>query len=233
MAKKNICIVSGLAVGIDTVAHMTSINEAGKTIAVVASGFDHIYPKQNEKLFHKIIENGGCIISEYPPETEVDMGKFPKRNIIISAISIATLIVEATTKCGSTITGRETMKQNKPLFCVPGDADAVLSGGTNQLILEGAYLVTTPYDILDTLEFEGYNYENAIAVKENCQSVFKAITASPKTIDELIEETKLDIVDINEILLILEMDDMIRNEGGKYVVKPNYYRDRRKKKSET
>ena len=184
-------------------------------------------------MFHQIIENGGCIISEYPPETEVDMGKFPKRNIIISAISIATLIVEATTKCGSTITGRETMKQNKPLFCVPGDADAVLSGGTNQLILEGAYLVTTPYDILDTLEFEGYNYENAITVKENCKSVFKAITASPKTIDELIEETELDIVDINEILLILEMDDMIRNEGGKYVVKPNYYRDRRKKKSET
>ncbi len=209
------------------------MKEIGKTIAVVASGFEHIYPKQNEKLFYEIIENGGCIISEYPPETEIEMSRFPKRNIIVSAISIATLIIEAVTRCGSTITGRETMKQNKPLFCVPGDIDAILSSGTNQLILEGAYLVTTPYDILDTLEFEGYNYETALDVNENCKTVFQAITSNPKTIDELVEETEINITDLNELLLILEMDEFIESKDGKYNVKNNYFRDRRKKKSAT
>jgi len=205
------------------VAHYNSMNEDGKTIAVVASGFNHIYPKQNVDLFYKIIDNGGCIVSEYPPDTEVDKQNFIKRNKIISGIAIGTLIVEAIRKCGSTNTGRETMKQNKPLFCIPGDVDSPLSEGTNKLISEGAYLVTTPFDILDTLEYEGYPYENSIQLKEQCKKILQIIAYKPKTIEEIKKTTELDLADLNEILLILEIDELIKKEAGKYSIRPNYY----------
>ncbi len=199
------------------------MSEEGKTIAVVASGFNHIYPKQNEDLFYKIIDNGGCIVSEYPPDAEVDKQNFIKRNSIISGIAIGTLIVEAIKKCGSTNTGRETMKQNKPLFCIPGDVDSPLSEGTNQLISEGAYLVTTPYDILDTLEYEGYPYETSIELKEKLKKILQIIAYKPQTIDEIKRTTGLDSVDLNEMLLMLEIDEMIKKQGEKYSIKPNYY----------
>lgn len=233
LAKKNLCIVSGLAIGIDTVAHYNSMKEDGKTIAVVASGFNHIYPKENVDLFYKIIDNGGCIVSEYPPDTEVETKNFLKRNTIISGIAIGTLIVEAIKKCGSTNTGRETMKQNKPLFCIPGDIDSPLSEGTNRLISEGAYLVTTPYDILDTLEYEGYPYESLIELKEHCKRILQIIAYKPQTIDEIKRITGLDSADLNEILLILEMYDYIKKEYEKYTIKPNYLRDGKRKKSTT
>ena len=229
MAKKNLCIVSGLAIGIDAVAHYNSMNEEGKTIAVVASGFNHIYPKQNEDLFYRIIDNGGCIISEYPPDTEVDKQNFIKRNSIISGIAIGTLIVEAIKKCGSTNTGRETMKQNKPLFCIPGDVDSPLSEGTNQLISEGAYLVTTPYDILDTLEYEGYPYETSIELKEKLKKILQIVAYKPQTIDEIKRTTGLDSADLNEMLLMLEIDELIKKESGKYSIKPNYYINKQKR----
>ena len=229
MAKKNLCIVSGLAIGIDAVAHYNSMNEEGKTIAVVASGFNHIYPKQNEDLFYRIIDNGGCIVSEYPPDIEVDKQNFIKRNSIISGIAIGTLIVEAIKKCGSTNTGRETMKQNKPLFCIPGDVDSPLSEGTNQLISEGAYLVTTPYDILDTLEYEGYPYETSIELKEKLKKILQIVAYKPRTIDEIKRTTGLDSADLNEMLLMLEIDELIKKEAGKYSIKPNYYINKQKR----
>lgn len=229
MAKKNLCIVSGLAIGIDAVAHYNSMNEEGKTIAVVASGFNHIYPKQNEDLFYRIIDNGGCIVSEYPPDTEVDKQNFIKRNSIISGIAIGTLIVEAIKKCGSTNTGRETMKQNKPLFCIPGDVDSPLSEGTNQLISEGAYLVTTPYDILDTLEYEGYPYETSIELKEKLKKILQIVAYKPQTIDEIKRTTGLDSADLNEMLLMLEIGELIKKEAGKYSIKPNYYINKQKR----
>lgn len=204
-------------------AHYNSMKEEGKTIAVVASGFKHIYPKENVDLFYKIIDNGGCIVSEYPPDTEVDKQNFIKRNRIISGIAIGTLIVEAIRKCGSTNTGRETMKQNKPLFCIPGDIDSPLSEGTNLLISEGAYLVTTPFDILDTLEYEGYAYENSIQLKEKCKKLLQLIAYKSRTIDEIKKTTELDSADLNEILLMLEIDELIKKDAGKYSIKPNYY----------
>ncbi len=210
-------------------AHYNSMNEEGKTIAVVASGFKHIYPKQNEDLFYRIIDNGGCIVSEYPPDTEVDKQNFIKRNSIISGIAIGTLIVEAIKKCGSTNTGRETMKQNKPLFCIPGDVDSPLSEGTNKLISEGAYLVTTPYDILDTLEYEGYPYETSIELKEKLKKILQIVAYKPRTIDEIKRTTGLDSADLNEMLLMLEIDELIKNEAGKYSIKPNYYINKQKR----
>lgn len=106
ISKNDITIVSGLAIGIDTIAHQFSKDSIGRTIAVVGCGLDHIYPKENEELFRQIVENDGCIISEYPNGTEVDTKKFPERNRIISGISIGVLVIEAAHRSGSTITAR-------------------------------------------------------------------------------------------------------------------------------
>lgn len=106
ISKNNITIVSGLAIGIDTIAHEFSKNSIGRTIAVVGCGLDHIYPKENEELFKQILENDGCIISEHPNSTKVDTKNFPKRNRIISGISMGVLVIEAAYKSGSTITAR-------------------------------------------------------------------------------------------------------------------------------
>ncbi len=106
ISKNNITIVSGLAIGIDTIAHEFSKNSIGRTIAVVGCGLDHIYPKENEELFKQILENDGCIISEHPNSTKVDTKNFPKRNRIISGISMGVLVIETAYKSGSTITAR-------------------------------------------------------------------------------------------------------------------------------
>lgn len=128
LSQKNICIISGLASGIDTMAHLYSMENIGKTVAVIASGFEHIYPTENQILFNKILENGGAVVSEFAPDTEIDMRKFPVRNRIISGLSVGVLVVEAKRKSGSMITGRFAIKQNKELFCIPRGVDKYTFG---------------------------------------------------------------------------------------------------------
>ena len=142
LSQKGICIVSGLARGIDSISHIYSKNEIGKTIAVIASGFNHIYPPENKKLFYEIIDEGWLIISEWEPNVEIDMSRFPKRNRIISGISLGTLLVESAYKSGSNITANYAIKQKRELFCIPGNIDSKKSYGPNLFILHGANLVT-------------------------------------------------------------------------------------------
>ena len=106
LSRKGICIISGMALGIDGEAHNAAIKEIGKTIAVLGGGFNYIFPPENEWLFHKILENGGCVITEYPPEVEPDKNNFPIRNRVISGLSDALLVVEATHRSGSSITAK-------------------------------------------------------------------------------------------------------------------------------
>lgn len=147
----NITIISGLALGIDTVAHEYSKNNKGGTIAVLGSGLNKIYPKENERLFYEILESNGCIISEYDPNEEANSKNFPKRNRIISGISDGILIVESAYKSGSTITARIGFKQNKEVFCIPRSLDDENKSGTNYLIKSGANIVVNPKDILEKL----------------------------------------------------------------------------------
>ena len=149
LSKKGICIISGMAVGIDGIAHNAAIAEPGKTIAVLGGGFNHIYPPENEWLFHKILEKGGCIISEHSPETEPDRRKFPIRNRIISGVSDGVLVVEAFVKGGSTITAKYAKQEGKPVYAVPNGIYCTTGGGPNRLIQEGATLVTKPLQIIE------------------------------------------------------------------------------------
>lgn len=150
LSEKGINIISGLALGIDTCAHFGCLNNSiGKTIAVLGGGIDEMYPKQNIELAKNILKCGGCIISEYPLGTKPEKMNFPQRNRIISGLSSGVLVVEASEKSGSLITADYALDQGREVFAVPGNIDSFRSVGTNQLIKDGAKIVTCCEDILE------------------------------------------------------------------------------------
>lgn len=153
LSKKGINIISGLAVGIDTCAHLGNLQvcDKAKTIAVLGNGLDEIYPRDNINLAKQIIKSGGCIISEYPIGTKPEKLHFPQRNRIISGLSEGVLVIEAKEKSGSLITADFALEQGKEVFAVPGDVGKLTSVGTNNLIKQGAKLVTMYEEILDEI----------------------------------------------------------------------------------
>ena len=153
LTKENINIVSGLAIGIDTYAHLgaISIQNQASTIAVLGSGIDEMYPKENTELARKIIQTGGCIVSEYPLGTKPNKINFPQRNRIISGLTEGVVVVEASEKSGSLITAEFGIEQGKEIFAVPGNIDNPLSKGTNQLIMDGAKMVLSSKEILEEI----------------------------------------------------------------------------------
>ena len=148
LAKQDINIVSGLAMGIDSYAHIGALQAKGKTIAVIGSGLDIIYPTENQKLAQYIFNSGGAIISEYPLGTKPKKEHFPARNRIIRGVSNSGIIVEAKEKSGALITADFAMEQGKDVFVVPGNINSLNSVGTNNLIKDGAILVNNYNDIL-------------------------------------------------------------------------------------
>ena len=149
LSEQNIVIISGLAIGIDSYAHKGSLKKG--TIAVLGSGIDNIYPKENLELAREIIKNKGCIISEYPLGTKPERLHFPQRNRIISGLSDGVVVIEASKKSGALITAEFALEQGKEVFAVPGDINKKQSEGTNQLIKDGAILLTSATDILENI----------------------------------------------------------------------------------
>lgn len=149
LAREDICIISGLAKGIDSFSHIGALNAKGKTIAVLGSGLDNIYPKENIKLVEEIINNNGLVISEYPLGTKPLKYHFPARNRIISGLSDSVLVVEARKNSGTNITVDFALEQGKDVFVIPGNIYSKTSDGTNFLITEGAIPVLNYKDILD------------------------------------------------------------------------------------
>lgn len=152
LSERDIVIISGLAKGIDSHAHIGSLNvQNGKTIAVLGSGIKVIYPKENIELARQIVRKGGCIISEYPPDDTPNKSNFPERNRIISGLSKGVVIVEASEKSGALITADFALEQGREVFVVPGDIYSTTSVGTNKLIQQGAKLVMAVEDILSEI----------------------------------------------------------------------------------
>lgn len=222
ISKKGITIISGLAKGIDTVAHQNSKQEKGRTIAVLGCGFNHVYPKENEELFNEIIENGGCIVSQYSPDIDINLKEVPFRNRIISALSEGVLIVEARHRSGSGVTAKYAFEQNKKVFCLPNQIGVTTGVGTNNLIKEGAILVTNPNEILTQI---GENVEKD--TEENEKTEFK-IPNEYKEIYEKLEEGKIGInelarslnqtiVQINQKLTLMELEGLIEMLPGNVV----------------
>ncbi len=227
LSEKGICIISGMAAGIDGIAHNAAIDECGKTIAVLGGGFNHIYPPENEWLFHKIVEKGGCVISEYSPEIEADKSKFPIRNRIISGLSDAVLVVEALFKSGSTITARLAKQEGKKGYAIPNNIYVSTAGGTNRLIQEGAFLVTNSMQIInDTISLEKIINRKKLVkneeTKDNRSILNNKIKADNKNDEN--NESNLNIMpkEYLDIYKILSDVPIHINEISKKLEKPVY-----------
>lgn len=219
LADTGLTIVSGLAPGIDTFSHKAVVEKRKRTIAVLGTGLDEksIYPQINLDLSRKILEYGGCLISELPEGTPGSKFSFPKRNRIISALSLGVLVIEAKEKSGSLITAGYAIKQNKKLFAVPGQIYSINSSGPNKLIKNGAKLITSSNDILNELGISmiktstcDKNYK--ITMEEKL--ILEALKYEPLHIDKIIEKTKLNAPLVVSTLALIEISGKIRGLGG-------------------
>ena len=229
LSNYNINIISGMAKGIDSFAHKACIENKGKTIAVLPSGFNNIFPKENEKLFKSIIDSGGTVISEYEPNTKKSYEKFLERNRIVCGLACATLVVEAGHRSGTTVTARYTKEQDKNVFCIPSSLENIKGIGTNNLIKQGAKLVTCVEDILE--EYKHINFkkkikENNSKIKEKNNlipsdyiDIYNILTKKPTHINDIFKNSKLDIKEINYKLMMLELGDYITQLPGKYFIR--------------
>ncbi len=210
-------IVSGFAPGIDTIAHKAAIEKKKPTIAVLGTGLDKklIYPKTNLKLIDKILECGGCLISELPPGSHGTKYTFPQRNRIISGISLGVLVVEARMKSGALITAEYAIEQKRKVFAVPGSIFSQTSKGCHYLIKRGVKLVEDAKDILEELgmkakiekeKIEGESFEEKL--------ILEALKEGALDIEKIIEKTKLPPQKVASTISILEIKGKIKNLGG-------------------
>lgn len=216
-----VTVVSGLARGIDTMAHRGAIRAGGYTIGVLGCGVDVIYPRENKKLFMQV-QQQGTLVSEYPPGTQPAAGNFPARNRIISGLSQAVVVVEAGSTSGALITADFALEQGRDVYALPGNVTSPYSSGTNQLIKEGATPVTSADDILEALGITG----NEKASKPSGTSyqldifeieVYNALEDGEKLLEELAAITGFDIGKLNAILTVLEMKGIVKQlPGGKF-----------------
>jgi len=221
LAEQNITIVSGMARGIDSIAHRTALKKGGRTIAVIGSGPDVIYPPENKKLFFEIIESG-AVISEYPPGTKPDAQNFPKRNRIISGLSLGTVVVETKINGGAIQTANFALDQNREVFAVPGNLNVPQSEGTNTLIKKGeAKLIMNAADILDELEIKlkpviGKNIPKP-SVELNLfeEKIMNILNYEPKQIDLIANLSGINTSECLVHLLSLEFKGLVKQLPGK------------------
>ena len=217
LVKYDLKIVSGMALGIDLIAHKEAIKEGGKTIAVLPSGLKNIYPKENIKLYEEIILYGGCVISEYEPYEEAESKKFLERNRIVSGISIGCLVVEAAYRSGTSVTAKLAKNQKRDVFCIPGSLDNSKSIGTNKLIKDFAKLITSPEDIIKNYEFL-HKIELKKPKEKEENEILKLIKEDPINIDDIVKLSNKNIKEIISEITILELDGKIeRLPGNMYI----------------
>lgn len=195
------------------------MKEKGKTIAVLGSGFNYIYPEENINLVKEIIKNGGAIVSEYPPNTEVNLSNFPVRNRIIAGISKCTIVVEAKYRSGSSITARHSILQGKKTYCIPGRVEDKTSKGTNNLIKKGAQILTDVNEILSEVGEEKIEKieREVIKVKKEYSKIYKILTKNSMNINELARKLNINIAQINMKLTMMELEGLIEILPGNMI----------------
>ena len=225
LVAQNITVVSGLARGIDTKAHNTTIEAGGRTIAVLGSGIDVIYPYENRTLAEKISKRG-VVISEYPMGSEPDAPNFPRRNRLISGMSLGTLVIEAGEKSGALITANIALEQNREVFAVPGNIFSSKSFGTNSLIQEGAKLVLSTQDIIDELRPQLTHLKKVAKQRRPVErltdlerKLLDSLSEVPLHIDMIAHVNKLSTSQALTLLLTLELKDFVKQLAGKMFVR--------------
>ena len=218
LAGSGVTIVSGLARGIDSVAHRAALEGEGRTIAVFGCGLDVIYPPEHRKLARDILDRG-ALVSEHPMGTRPDARHFPRRNRLISGMTLGTLVVEAGEISGALLTVRQALEQNREVFCVPGSIFSPVSRGTNALIQEGAKLVMGHTDILEELNLTVVSHQ--IEMREilhpadgNESALLAHLSHEPVHIDEVRRRSGLPIAVVSSTLSMMELKGMVRQVGG-------------------
>ena len=223
LCNNNINIISGMAKGIDTFAHESCLENKGYTCAVLGSGLDIVYPKENFKIFSKIVQKG-CVISEFLPGTPPYAYNFPQRNRIISGLSDIIIVIEAGEKSGSLITANLALEQGKDVMAVPGSIFSYESKGTNKLIKDGAFPLTSANDIFNLLGIEMKN-QNKTTVRSFDNKMHKGIYSilndTPLHINDIIRITNIDIKQLYEVLFEMQIKNEILCLSGNYYVKVN------------
>ena len=222
LAVSGITIVSGLARGIDSIAHQAALDAGGRTLAVLGSGLDQIYPPEHRQLAKAIAERG-AVISDYPLGTKPEGRNFPPRNRIISGLSMAVVVVEAGKSSGALITADFAAEQGRDVFAVPGDLNKLVSMGTNRLIQSGAQILISPEEVLEALNLEMVARKELASVTlpedETERSIYEALSANPLHVDELQAICGLPIAQITASLAMLELKGRARQVGGMHFVR--------------
>lgn len=229
---QNITIASGMAVGIDTIAHQTTLQEKGKTIAVLGNGLKHIFPEENIGLYHEIIKNEGLVITEYAPEEKAESSKFLERNRIVSGLALGILVIEAAYRSGTSVTAKLAKEQGRKVFALPHEVSDMHGIGTNRLIQEGAKIVTSTEDMIQEISFLSYKQppkektkELPIQIKDKrkiCKNkeyndIYQLITETPISLNEIYKQANKNITEINNVLLMLELEGYIEKVIGGYI----------------
>lgn len=221
LARSGVTIVSGLARGVDSVAHQAALNAGGRTAAVLGSGVDQIYPPENRRLAEQIF-NRGALVSDYPLGTLPDGQNFPPRNRIISGLSLAVVIVEAGLTSGALITASFAAEQGREVFAVPGSILAPQSQGTNRLIQDGARPLLSPQDVLEALNLTMVTEHRAARVALPSDpteaKLLQALSREPVHVDEIRARTDIPIEQVSATLALMELKGMVRQVGGMHYV---------------
>jgi len=232
LAVRGITIVSGMALGIDTAAHRGAIKAGGRTIAVLGSGHDNIYPPENRPLYSEIVKNG-AVVSEYPPDMIPQRANFPRRNRIISGMSKGVIVIEAPQRSGALITANFALEQGREVFAMPGNVSSAKSSGANRLIKEGAALVLGVRDILEELKYvidikeiddnlttpDPSKPGTARPMSADEGKIFKVLSGEPKSIDEISKTIDVPVSKITESLLRMELKKLIKALPGENFIK--------------
>lgn len=225
LVEYNINIISGLAYGIDSIAHKVSLKNSGKTIAVLPAGLNNIYPAEHRELAQEIIDNGGAIISEYENNVKADSKKFLERNRIVAGLGIGTLVVEGGVRSGTSVTAKHTMENGKPVFCIPSSLENIKGKGTNELIRNGSKLVTSVEDILEFYpdiifsKAERAKKDILFDIPQDLRIVYRTINDTPQDVNEIVQKTGLSISEVNYKTMLLQLDDKIKELPGQRFIR--------------
>ena len=222
LAQAGVTVVSGLAIGVDGIAHQAALDAGGRTIAVLGGGLNHLYPYKHKRLAG-LIEVSGAVISDYAPDRKPDGPQFPARNRIISGLSVGVVVVEAAERSGALITVDFAADQGRDVFAVPGPVGAMRSAGCNRLLRDGARLVRSADDILSDLQFARTPTEvavqQALPLGESERRILAVLTAEPQHIDEICELAALSSHETGAHLLTMELQGLVRNSGAQHYIR--------------
>jgi len=216
LAKRGVAIVSGLALGVDAIAHRGALEAGGTTLAVLGNGLDTIYPASHKDLAKQIVEKGGALISEYPPEELARPYYFLERNRIVSGLSDAIIVIEAAARSGTLNTAAHALEQGKEIFAVPGNITSPLSAGCNALLKQGAHPVTCVEDILEVIAPTIITAQSVLPLGSSPgeSSVIALLQQGIRNGEELQKASGLAVSEFNQTLTMLEINGIIRSLGG-------------------